>query len=100
MLDRDTKAALDSSRSVTEIGGRECLGCTCGYTCGTDRALQRHLARFPGDMRHHACLIEGSPHGGRDALRRGTRVDVEEQEQQATLTSAVSAASSSSSQAA
>lgn len=30
------------------------LGCVCGFTCGTVRALERHLARFPGDPAHRA----------------------------------------------
>ncbi|CAK9005304.1 unnamed protein product [Durusdinium trenchii] len=28
------------------------IGCICGYTCGTEKALQRHLDRFPSDAAH------------------------------------------------
>lgn len=28
------------------------IGCICGYTCGTEKALMRHLDRFPGDPSH------------------------------------------------
>jgi len=28
------------------------IGCICGYTCGTEKALARHLDRFPGDRLH------------------------------------------------
>jgi len=36
-----------------------CLGCSCGYTCGTSRALERHLRRFPsGDPAHQPGLMD------------------------------------------
>ena len=30
------------------------IACKCGYTCGTRKALDKHLLRFPGDDAHQA----------------------------------------------
>merc|ERR1719240_1790086 len=34
------------------------MGCICGYSCGTQAALNKHLARFPGDPSHAAQIKE------------------------------------------
>merc|ERR1719421_850217 len=34
------------------------MGCICGYSCGTRAALDKHLARFPGDPAHAAQIKE------------------------------------------
>lgn len=34
--------------------------CPCGFTCGTDAALERHLARFAEDDSHRRVLAEGA----------------------------------------
>lgn len=35
--------------------------CTCGYTCGTESALNKHLEKFRGDPKHEARISERPP---------------------------------------
>lgn len=39
-------------RPVMEDSDEPEIGCICGYTCGTEKALQRHFDRFPADPSH------------------------------------------------
>lgn len=36
----------------TTDGAADALSCSCGYSCGTETALRRHLERFAGDSKH------------------------------------------------
>eukprot|EP00747_Dinoflagellata_sp_TGD_P046473 gnl/TRDRNA2_/TRDRNA2_144462_c0_seq2.p1 gnl/TRDRNA2_/TRDRNA2_144462_c0~~gnl/TRDRNA2_/TRDRNA2_144462_c0_seq2.p1 ORF type:complete len:495 (-),score=96.14 gnl/TRDRNA2_/TRDRNA2_144462_c0_seq2:384-1748(-) len=53
------------------------LGCSCGYSCGTEKALEKHLERFPGSPDEHRKVVterhdtpklmwhpKGDAHGG------------------------------------
>merc|ERR1719506_1274638 len=42
-------------------GPRQDIGCKCGYSCGTMKALEKHLARFPGDPAHEKQVTERPP---------------------------------------
>lgn len=61
MANLGTDASLDPGRGYSGRpsacgypGGNELpeLSCRCGYTCGTTKALQRHLERFAGNFAH------------------------------------------------
>ena len=34
------------------------IGCVCGFSCGTQKALDKHLARFPDDPAHAAKIVK------------------------------------------
>jgi len=63
------------------------LGCTCGYNCGTQAALNKHLDKFRGDPNHEAQITERPPtpplrpnpskRRGRDAGSQGQDQDGE-----------------------
>merc|ERR1712032_799203 len=40
------------------------IGCKCGFSCGTRRALDKHLSRFPDDNSHEPYIV-GSQSGPR-----------------------------------
>lgn len=56
-LHEQYEAVLNAGRAIAT----DYLGCTCGYTCGTHRALRVHLARFPDDPLHQAAVVEDLP---------------------------------------
>merc|ERR1719408_997556 len=44
-----------------DTGPSQDIGCKCGYSCGTMKALEKHLAKFPGDPAHEARVTERPP---------------------------------------
>merc|ERR1712032_1424001 len=42
------------STAPTEFVDEEEIGCICGFSCGTQKALEKHLSRFPNDAAHKA----------------------------------------------
>jgi len=43
---------------ISLSGKVQCLGCSCGFTCGTTAALEKHLSKFPGDLHHQPGVHE------------------------------------------
>merc|ERR1719313_1539934 len=57
---RDRRAsAAPAPETETEIG------CICGFSCGTQKALDKHLARFPDDPAHAAKIVKVCPPAAR-----------------------------------
>eukprot|EP00927_Polykrikos_kofoidii_P011721 TRINITY_DN15004_c0_g2_i1.p1 TRINITY_DN15004_c0_g2~~TRINITY_DN15004_c0_g2_i1.p1 ORF type:complete len:547 (-),score=125.39 TRINITY_DN15004_c0_g2_i1:246-1886(-) len=52
-----------------DSGPKKDIGCKCGYSCGTMKALERHLERFKGDGAHGAQVTERPPSPPRPPLR-------------------------------
>jgi len=53
--------ARGSKAAPKDEGPSQDIGCKCGYSCGTMKALEKHLARFEGDPAHEAQVTERPP---------------------------------------
>lgn len=50
-----------SREQPRDTGPSQDIGCKCGYSCGTMKALEKHLDRFKGDAAHAAIVTERPP---------------------------------------
>jgi len=53
--------ARGSREPPRDTGPTKEIGCKCGYSCGTMKALEKHLDRFRGDPAHEAQVTERPP---------------------------------------
>eukprot|EP00929_Paragymnodinium_shiwhaense_P023403 TRINITY_DN14652_c0_g3_i1.p1 TRINITY_DN14652_c0_g3~~TRINITY_DN14652_c0_g3_i1.p1 ORF type:complete len:518 (-),score=206.30 TRINITY_DN14652_c0_g3_i1:380-1933(-) len=53
--------ATASRAPAQPSGPSQDIGCKCGYSCGTMKALEKHLDRFKGDPAHEALITERPP---------------------------------------
>eukprot|EP00927_Polykrikos_kofoidii_P011720 TRINITY_DN15004_c0_g1_i1.p1 TRINITY_DN15004_c0_g1~~TRINITY_DN15004_c0_g1_i1.p1 ORF type:complete len:575 (-),score=125.41 TRINITY_DN15004_c0_g1_i1:169-1821(-) len=58
---RSSGVARASQGPPADTGPSQDIGCKCGYSCGTMKALERHLERFKGDGAHGAQVTERPP---------------------------------------
>jgi len=54
LLRGDRRSKKGSAAASTVDTNEISIGCKCGYSCGTESALQKHLGRFPADTNHVA----------------------------------------------
>mmetsp|Transcript_103567 Transcript_103567/g.198803 ORF Transcript_103567/g.198803 Transcript_103567/m.198803 type:complete len:183 (+) Transcript_103567:2-550(+) len=54
-------SARASREPPKDTGPQKDIGCKCGYTCGTMKALEKHLDKFKGNPAHEAQVKERPP---------------------------------------